>query len=134
MLVLWPMLAGALILPLLGISFLFFFPLLQSRDKKSVAFFHPYTNDGGGGERVLWCAIRALQEESPDAKVAVYTGDAATPESLAERAMQRFGVQLHGPIQVRHLTSRCHSRCIPFSASLFALIFEVMSAPRFPEC
>ena len=107
MLVLWPMLAGALILPLLGISFLIFFPLLQRRDKKSVAFFHPYTNDGGGGERVLWCAIRALQEESPDAKVAVYTGDAATPESLAERAMQRFGVQLHGPIQVRHSTSGC---------------------------
>jgi hypothetical protein len=21
-----------------------------------VAFFHPFTNDGGGGERVLWCA------------------------------------------------------------------------------
>lgn len=26
-----------------------------------VAFFHPYCNAGGGGERVLWCAIRALQ-------------------------------------------------------------------------
>lgn len=27
----------------------------------TVAFFHPYCNAGGGGERVLWCAIRALQ-------------------------------------------------------------------------
>uniref|UniRef100_A0A8C8RJR5 ALG11 mannosyltransferase N-terminal domain-containing protein n=1 Tax=Pelusios castaneus TaxID=367368 RepID=A0A8C8RJR5_9SAUR len=28
-----------------------------------VAFFHPYCNAGGGGERVLWCAIRALQKK-----------------------------------------------------------------------
>ena len=27
----------------------------------AVAFFHPFTNDGGGGERVLWCAPRAWQ-------------------------------------------------------------------------
>lgn len=27
----------------------------------AVAFFHPYCNAGGGGERVLWCAIRSLQ-------------------------------------------------------------------------
>lgn len=26
-----------------------------------VGFFHPYCNAGGGGERVLWTAIRALQ-------------------------------------------------------------------------
>lgn len=28
-----------------------------------VAFFHPYCNAGGGGERVLWCAIRTLQKK-----------------------------------------------------------------------
>lgn len=27
----------------------------------NVGIFHPYANAGGGGERVLWCAIRALQ-------------------------------------------------------------------------
>ena len=26
-----------------------------------IGFFHPYCNAGGGGERVLWTAIRALQ-------------------------------------------------------------------------
>lgn len=25
-----------------------------------VGFFHPYCNAGGGGERVLWCAIRSI--------------------------------------------------------------------------
>ena len=28
----------------------------------TVAFFHPYCNAGGGGERVLWTAIRAIQK------------------------------------------------------------------------
>lgn len=28
-----------------------------------VGLFHPYCNAGGGGERVLWCAVRALQNE-----------------------------------------------------------------------
>jgi len=27
----------------------------------TVGFFHPYCNAGGGGERVLWVAIRCLQ-------------------------------------------------------------------------
>lgn len=59
-----------------------------------VAFFHPYTNDGGGGERVLWCAARAVQEMAPALDIVVYTGDSATPESLAARALDRFGVRL----------------------------------------
>ena len=28
-----------------------------------VGFFHPYCNAGGGGERVLWCAIRSIQKK-----------------------------------------------------------------------
>jgi alpha-1,2-mannosyltransferase len=27
-----------------------------------VGFFHPYCNAGGGGERVLWAAIQAIQK------------------------------------------------------------------------
>lgn len=36
---------------------------MESTSEKpfSVAFFHPFCNTGAGGERVLWCAIRALQ-------------------------------------------------------------------------
>lgn len=25
-----------------------------------IGLFHPYCNAGGGGERVLWCAVKAL--------------------------------------------------------------------------
>lgn len=75
--------------------------------KKAVAFFHPYTNDGGGGERVLWCAVRAVQEERPDLDCAIYTGDHdASPDSLMARAVDRFGVKLRFPPKVVHLYKR----------------------------
>lgn len=32
-------------------------------DKPKVGFFHPYCNAGGGGEKVLWVAIQALQKK-----------------------------------------------------------------------
>lgn len=35
----------------------------------------PRSNAGGGGERVLWAAIRATQNRWPKAKCIVYTGD-----------------------------------------------------------
>lgn len=68
--------------------------------RRAVGFFHPFTNDGGGGERVLWCAVRAVQEERSDLDCAVYTGDEASPESLAARALDRFGVRLLRPLIV----------------------------------
>ena len=40
----------------------------QDTDCVSVAFFHPYCNAGGGGERVLWCAVRAVQTRYPAAR------------------------------------------------------------------
>ncbi|CAA0836618.1 GDP-Man\\x3aMan(3)GlcNAc(2)-PP-Dol alpha-1-2-mannosyltransferase [Striga hermonthica] len=73
----------------------------------SVGFFHPYTNDGGGGERVLWCAVRAVQEEFPDLECVIYTGDHdASSKSLADRAVARFGVKLINPVKVVHLYKR----------------------------
>jgi alpha-1,2-mannosyltransferase len=73
----------------------------RRRPADAAGFFHPYTNDGGGGERVLWCAVRAVQELRPDLPCAVYTGDAdAAPDALAARALDRFGVHLLRPPQV----------------------------------
>ncbi|EOO03578.1 putative alpha- -mannosyltransferase alg11 protein [Phaeoacremonium minimum UCRPA7] len=51
-----------------------------------VGFFHPFCNAGGGGERVLWAAIRATQKRWPRAKVVVYTGDhEAKKEAILDR-------------------------------------------------
>lgn len=73
-----------------------------------MGFFHPYTNDGGGGERVLWCAVKAVQEESPDLECVIYTGDHdASPNSLAARAIDRFGVKLICPPKVYSVSKHC---------------------------
>jgi len=77
---------------------------IRRRPTPAAGFFHPYTNDGGGGERVLWCAVRAVQELRPGLPCAVFTGDAdASPEGLAARALERFGVRLLSPPQVTAL-------------------------------
>lgn len=62
---------------------------------ESIAFFHPYCNAGGGGERVLWAAIRALQLKYPNKKYVVYTGDIdATEEAILRRAENRFQISI----------------------------------------
>ena len=77
---------------------------IRRRPTPAAGFFHPYTNYGGGGERVLWCAVRAVQELRPGLPCAVFTGDAdASPEGLAARALERFGVRLLSPPQVTAL-------------------------------
>lgn len=42
---------------------------------KVVAFFHPYCNAGGGGERVLWAGIKALHQQFPDDHILIYSGN-----------------------------------------------------------
>ncbi|KAG9333386.1 hypothetical protein JZ751_012695 [Albula glossodonta] len=71
----------------------------KTREKSpAVAFFHPYCNAGGGGERVLWCALRALQNRYPDVSFVVYTGDqGVTGEQILDGARRRFNIRLPRP-------------------------------------
>ncbi|XP_044300106.1 GDP-Man:Man(3)GlcNAc(2)-PP-Dol alpha-1,2-mannosyltransferase isoform X1 [Varanus komodoensis] len=72
-----------------------------------VAFFHPYCNAGGGGERVLWCALRALQKKYKDVSYIVYTGDTdATAENILEGAYRRFNIRLNQPVKFVFLRRR----------------------------
>ena len=101
--VVWCLISGAVALILSSISL----SIIKGRSNRrhGVAFFHPYTNDGGGGERVLWCAVKAIQEESSDLDCVIYTGDHdASPDSLMARAVQRFGVELLYPPKVLPLS------------------------------
>jgi len=62
--------------------------------RETVGFFHPYAHAGGGGERVLWCAIRAVQRLHPELHCVVYTGDVGVPPGeLLDHARTRFGVE-----------------------------------------
>ena len=80
------------------------------RVERSVGFFHPFTSDGGGGERVLWCAVREVQSADPTVETVVYTGDDLSGVELARRAADRFGVVLPRPIAVVRLTTRDRTR------------------------
>ncbi|KKK27108.1 hypothetical protein ARAM_000006 [Aspergillus rambellii] len=73
-----------------------------------IGFFHPFCNAGGGGERVLWEAVRATQKRWPKAVCAIYTGDyEVTKATMLERVQTRFNIQLHAPtVELLYLTSR----------------------------
>ncbi|KAF9380222.1 asparagine-linked glycosylation protein [Podila verticillata] len=72
----------------------------NSEDKKDepyliAGFFHPYCNAGGGGERVLWTAIRDIQEKYPGVISVVYTGDTdVTKQDILDRVSNRFNINL----------------------------------------
>ena len=73
----------------------------------TIAFFHPYCNAGGGGERVLWTAIRVLQREHPNLNCVVYTGDEnVTGEDILSRAKDRFNISLLRPVKFVFLKNR----------------------------
>ncbi|KAI4143536.1 MAG: hypothetical protein L6R39_004531 [Caloplaca ligustica] len=57
-----------------------------------IGFFHPFCNAGGGGERVLWAAIKATQQRWPRAVCVVYTGDHDTSK---DDILEKVQVQKH---------------------------------------
>eukprot|EP01061_Rhynchopus_euleeides_P009225 TRINITY_DN18358_c0_g1_i1.p1 TRINITY_DN18358_c0_g1~~TRINITY_DN18358_c0_g1_i1.p1 ORF type:complete len:537 (+),score=169.78 TRINITY_DN18358_c0_g1_i1:96-1613(+) len=65
-----------------------------------IGFFHPYSNGGGGGERVLWTMLAAVQRTYVDADITLYTHftDAklqeATEPELRDLVKRKFGITL----------------------------------------
>ncbi|XP_075707886.1 GDP-Man:Man(3)GlcNAc(2)-PP-Dol alpha-1,2-mannosyltransferase [Rhinoderma darwinii] len=79
----------------------------DGKEQKVVAFFHPYCNAGGGGERVLWCALRALQKRYKNAVYVVYTGDTeVSGEEILTGAAGRFNIKLSYPVKFVFLEKR----------------------------
>ncbi|XP_053312297.1 GDP-Man:Man(3)GlcNAc(2)-PP-Dol alpha-1,2-mannosyltransferase [Spea bombifrons] len=79
----------------------------DGKKRKVVAFFHPYCNAGGGGERVLWCALRALQKRYKEAMYVVYTGDTdVSEEQILNGASARFNINLTHPVKFIFLEKR----------------------------
>ena len=67
----------------------------QDQSEVSVAFFHPYCNAGGGGERVLWSAVKVTQTRYPAVKIVIYTGDTdAAPDMILAKARDRFNMNI----------------------------------------
>ena len=60
-----------------------------------VGFFHPYCSAAGGGERVLWHSIHALQKRYSFVRCVVYTGDGGLqPAAILNKVQERFKIAL----------------------------------------
>ena len=73
---------------------------------QTVAFFHPYCDAGGGGEKVLWEAVRAIKKAHPEYSIFIYTGDDAAEDAILARAVSRFDLQLPDDIRLIKLKYR----------------------------
>lgn len=69
----------------------------QHQDTIQVGIFHPYCNAGGGGERVLWCAVRALQQEyNSKIHIKIYTGDTnVSGDEILRNAQRVFNIKVN---------------------------------------
>uniref|UniRef100_A0A0X3NR10 GDP-Man:Man(3)GlcNAc(2)-PP-Dol alpha-1,2-mannosyltransferase n=1 Tax=Schistocephalus solidus TaxID=70667 RepID=A0A0X3NR10_SCHSO len=62
-----------------------------------LAFFHPYCNSGGGGERVLWTGISAILQRWPNVFIFIYTNDKeclTAPVAVFRRVNSVFGIDI----------------------------------------
>ena len=73
---------------------------------QTVAFFHPYCDAGGGGEKVLWEAVRAIKTAHPEYSIFIYTGDDAAEDAILARAVSRFDLKLPDDIRLIKLKYR----------------------------
>ncbi|KAJ2356242.1 asparagine-linked glycosylation protein, partial [Coemansia sp. RSA 2618] len=58
-------------------------------------FFHPYPDAGGGGERVLWTMIKAIQDKYPFIVCVIYSGDSTGRSTLVRNAQRKFGLRIN---------------------------------------
>ena len=69
---------------------------LPKPSKGTIAFFHPFADGGGGGERVLWCAVKAVEAHSPHAKIFIYAREGINAADLVRDASKRFNIVIDG--------------------------------------
>lgn len=59
---------------------------MQTKSSKlKVAFLHPFCNDCGGGEKVLWFIVKALIDNLKDIEIAIYSLE-PNKEEILEKA------------------------------------------------
>ncbi|XP_035212368.1 GDP-Man:Man(3)GlcNAc(2)-PP-Dol alpha-1,2-mannosyltransferase-like isoform X1 [Stegodyphus dumicola] len=95
---------------------------------KSVGFFHPYCNAGGGGERVLWTAVHAVQKKYKDVHCLIYTGDVATSDEILKNVELHFNIKLSRPVEFMFLKKRyfVEARYYPYFTLLMQSLGSVI--------
>ncbi|KAM7357389.1 ALG11 alpha-1,2-mannosyltransferase [Cochliomyia hominivorax] len=105
-----------------------------------VGIFHPYCNAGGGGERVLWCAVRAIQAKYDNVKIVIYTGDIeSSPSSIMDKVKNIFNINLEKDsitfvyLKFRHLVeSKRYPIFTLLGQSIGSMILGLEALLKFP--
>ena len=65
---------------------------LAIEDKKIIAFYHPFTNACGGGEKVLFMMLQSISDLVTDENsyIIIYTVEELDAQSIIAKAQQRF--------------------------------------------
>lgn len=104
-----------------------------------VGFFHPNSSDGGGGERVLWQSISALQKRYDFARCVVYTkyDPAMSSNDIVTKVQERFSIFLKERVQfvelkwVKLAEPSCWRRLTILGQSLGAVFVGLEALLRF---
>ncbi|CAH6721862.1 GDP-Man:Man(3)GlcNAc(2)-PP-Dol alpha-1,2-mannosyltransferase [[Candida] jaroonii] len=59
-------------------------------------FFHPYANNGGGGEKVLWQAVNATLMTNDNNIAVIYTVNFEEPAKIIRKVESKFNITLQG--------------------------------------
>ncbi|EGV64578.1 asparagine-linked glycosylation protein [Yamadazyma tenuis] len=59
-------------------------------------FFHPYANNGGGGERVLWQAVHSTLLTKDTNIAVIYTVNMEEPANILRKVQDKFGIDVDG--------------------------------------
>ena len=64
---------------------------------RHIGFFHPPSCAGGGGEKVLFQAIKAVQDDVRfgNDRISLYTGSINKPKEILTNARERFNIRVH---------------------------------------
>lgn len=65
-----------------------------SKDSSTYAFFHPYPNNGGGGEQVLWMWINSLLLKHGNIEIVIYTVPGCNMKETLVRVRDSFHIDL----------------------------------------
>ncbi|KAI8922018.1 hypothetical protein DFJ77DRAFT_424909 [Powellomyces hirtus] len=69
--------------------------LRGGKSGKIVGFFHPFCDAGGGGERVLWAAVNAIQEKWPNSVCVIYAwGQSSNGSQILSKVKDQFDIDI----------------------------------------
>lgn len=78
----------------------------QQENQVTVGFLHPYCSSGGGGERVLWNSIQALQKRYSFILCVIYTADPVEKKKeIINGVKKTFNIELPRTVEFIHLRS-----------------------------